>query len=180
MSQRRRSENLSVKFVDGRIADWAFFVGDCFRMQLDIKLDRRMDTTANAEKKLRLGRSLEASEKISRSVWTEGTPPAYSFDRGHIFHEVNESQDDIRRSIVVILARPDPGALVEALSADESDIDATVVLESVAEEDRGGFVDYEILRFKNGVLIADGIGDAVKEKSSRTQTGFAELLRTGL
>lgn len=180
MSQRRRSEDFSVKFVDGQVADWAFHVGDCFRLQLDIKLDRRMDTAANVEKKARMGRSLEPSEKISRSVWTQGTPPAYSFDRGHVFHEVNESQDGMRRSIVILLARSDPGALVEAIGADESGIDASIVLESESEENRGGFVDYEILSFKNGVLIADGIGDAVKEKSSRTQTGFAELLRTGL
>ena len=180
MSSKRRTENLLVTFVDSRVEGWKFGVGDCFRMQLDICLDKRMDIEANLVKKNILGRKLEPSEKVLRSVWTQGTPPAYSFDRGHLFHEVEESLDGIRRSILVVLARPDPGALVETLRADESGAEVTVINESEREDTKNGFVDYEVLSYKCGRLIVDEAGFAIKEPSSRTQEGFAELLRTGV
>ena len=107
MSKRRRTENPPINFVNQRADDWAFAVGDCFRLQLDIRLEKRMETLANLEKKKNLGRALELSERVTRSTWTQGVPPAYSFDRGHIFHEVEESLEGVRRSIVVLLARPD-------------------------------------------------------------------------
>ena len=179
MSRKRRTENLSVTFV-GRQADgWVFAVGDCFRMQLDIRLDERMDTEANLEKTNRLGRKLEPSEKVKRSIWTQGTPPAYSFGRGHVFHEIEESQEGGRRSIVVLQARPDPGALVETQSTDETGAEVTVVTETEENSSKGGFVDYEIFIYRNGSLISDVEGFAVKEQSSRAQAGFADLLRTG-
>ena len=179
MSKKRRTETLSVTF-DTRQADgWAFAVGECFRMQLDIRLDERMEAEANLEKKNRLGRKLEPSEKVKRSVWTQGTPPAYSFGRGHVFHEVEESLEGVRRSIVVLLARPDPGALVETQSTNETGTEVTVVAETDEGSSKGGFVDYEILTYRNGRLLSDANGSAVKEQSSRTQAGFAELLRIG-
>ena len=180
MSKKRRTENLSVTFVSRQAGGWAFGVGDCFRMQLDIRLDERMNTEANLEKKNRLGRKLELSENVKRSVWTQGTPPAYSFGRGHVFHEVEESQEGVRRSIVVLLARPDPGALVETQSKDETGAEVTVVTETSDDDSKGGFVDYEILIHRNGSLVSDADGFAVKEQSCRTEGGFAELLRTGL
>ena len=179
MSQKRRTENLSVTFDNQQADGWVFAVGECFRMQLDIRLDERVDTEANLEKKNRLGRSLTPSEKVKRSVWTQGTPPAYSFGRGHIFHEVEESLEGVRRSIVVLLARPDPGALVERQSIDEAGTEVTVVTETDEGGSKGGFVDYEILTYRNGTLVSDADGSAVKEQSSRTQAGFAELLRVG-
>ena len=173
---KKRTETLSVTFVNRQAEGWAFGVGDCFRMQLDIRLDERMDMEENLEKKNRLGRKLEPSEKVKRLVWTQGTPPAYSFGRGHVFHEVEESQEGIRRSIVVLLARPDPGALIETQSTDETGAEVTVVIETRDEDSKGGFVDYEILIHRNGSLVSDAEGFAVKEQSSSTQTDFAELL----
>ena len=179
MSKRRRTEELSVRFVDRQAEGWSFGVGDCFRMQLDMRLDQRMDVAANKEKKERLGRPLSSSERVIRSVWTQGSPPAYSFDRGHIFHELESSNDRVRRSIVVLLAKPDPGALVEKEMTDESGAETTLVAETEDTDGKEGFVDYEVLKFKNGVLVVDKEGYAVKEQSSRTQAGFVELLRTG-
>ncbi len=179
MNKKRRSETLSIVFVNRQVDGWAFVVGDCFRMQLDIRLDARMDTEANLEKKKRLGRPLEPSEKVSRSVWTQGLPPAYSFDRGHVFHEIEESQEGVRRSVVVLLARPDPGALVETQSFDETGTEATVVTETDEDGGKGGFVDYEVISYRNGKLIANAEGFAIKEQSSRTQADFVALLRTG-
>lgn len=180
MSKKRRTEALSVAFVSGQADGWAFKVGDYFRTQLDIRLDERVDTEANLKKKNNLGRKLELSEKVKRSVWTQGTPPAYSFSRGHVFHEITESQQGVRRSIVVLLARPDPGALVETQSTDEREAEITVVTETKDDDSKSGFVDYEILIYRNGGLVSDAEGFAIKEQSSRTQAGFAELLRTGL
>ena len=179
MSQKRRTEGLSVNFVNRQAEGWKFGVGDCFCMQLDIRYEERMDTIANIAKKKILGRKLEPSEKIKRSVWTQGTPPAYSFDRGHMFHEVTESQEGIRRSIVIILARPDIGALRETQVVDESGVEATIVTETEEEGSGGGFVDYQVVGYKNGYLIANERNVVVKEQFSRTQAGFVELLRTG-
>ena len=179
MSRQRRTETLSVCFANREVEGWKFRVGDCFSMQLDIRLEDRMDTRANAEKKKRLGRNLEFSEKIKRRVWTQGVPPAYSFYRGHFFHEIEESQDGTRRSILIVLARPDVGALREIQVVDNEGFEVTVAVETDGESRGGGFVDYEIFGYKHGKLITDRSGFAIKEQSSRTQAGFAELLRTG-
>lgn len=179
MSKRRRTEEFSVRFLDRQVTGWSFSVGDCFRMQLDIRLDQRMDALANKKKKERLGRALSSSEKVIRSVWTQGSPPAYSFDRGHVFHEHESANDGIRRSVVVLLTKPDPGALVEKELTDESGTETTLVTEAEESDGREGFVDYEILEYKNGVLVINEEGHPIKEQSSRTQSGFVELLRTG-
>jgi hypothetical protein len=179
MSNRRRTENFSVRFVEQRAEGWAFYVGNFFRMQLDIRLDQRMDVIANKEKKERLGRPLTSGEKIIRAVWTQGDPPAYSFGRGHIFHEVGTSNDGIRRSIVVLLGKPDPGALVERETTDEAGSETTLVAETEEADGKEGFVDYEVLTYRDGVLVVNEEGHAIKEQSSRTQAGFVELLRTG-
>lgn len=179
MSRARRSETLLVEFVDGYAADWVFRVGDCFQMQLDIRLDKRIDKEANKLKEARLGRKLLDSEKIKRSVPTQGVPPAYSFDRGHIFHELKESDKGIRRSIVVLSSRPDPGALVETVEVGDDGEERTIVVEANSEVAASGFVDYEVLTYINGVLVTDEEGYAAKEQSSHTQSGFADLLRTG-
>ena len=179
MGNNPRTENLLVTFVNRQAIDWAFGVGDWFRMQLDIRLDVRMDTQANLEKKNRLGRRLESSEKITRSVWTQGSPPAYSFSRGHVFHEINESTEGIRRSLVVLLSRPDPGALIETERIDETGAESTIVTESEESAGKDGFVDYEVVSYRNGKLIADEDGFVIKEQSSRSQADFAKFLETG-
>lgn len=179
MSKRRRIEELSVNFVNQQVDGWTFVVGEFFRMQLDIRLDERMDVEKNIEKKKRLGRALGSNEKIKRSVWTQGTPSAYSFDRGHVFHEACESEDGVRRSVVVVLARPDPGALVEKQVSDEVGAEITIVAEVEEVSSKEGFIDYEILSYKSGILLVNEVGVAIKEQSSRTQSGFVEYLRTG-
>jgi hypothetical protein len=138
-----------------------------------------MDTEANKAKKELLGRALTAQEKVSRPVWTQGSPPAYSFGRGHIFHELEASSDGIRRSIVVRLARPDPGALLEQNASNDAGAEETQIAEADESDGKEGFVDFEILKYKNGVLIVNEEGYALKEQSSRTQAGFVEFLRTG-
>jgi hypothetical protein len=181
MSKKRRTEDLSVTFINRQVAGWAFAVGDCFRTQLDLRFEKRMDIEANTEKKNRLGRPLDPSEKASRFAWTQGVPPAYSFDRGHVFHEIEESHEGIRRSIIVLRAKPDPGALVEKAAVDESGDEITKVTESETDEDASnvGFVDYEVISYKAGKLITTSEGIAFKAHSSSTQAGFVELLRTG-
>lgn len=179
MSNQLRTERLSVIFENQYAVDWAFAVGDWFRAQLDILFDERMDTEANLVKKNKLGRRLELSEKVKRSVWTQGLPPAYSFGRGHVFHEVEESSERVRRSIVILLARSDPGALIEKQSTSETGTEVNLVNETETGSIKGGFVDYEILTFKYGSLESGADGLALRERSSRTQAGFVELLRTG-
>lgn len=180
--RNRRTEDLSVKFVNRQAEGWAFGVADAFRMNLDIKLDQRIDKEANKAKEVKLGRKLKANEKLTRRVWTQGSPPAYSFDRGHYFHEPPVchllSREDaaplLRRSIMVLRAKPDAGALVEANIPDaeaEGD-DATVVVESETEDVGGGWVDYEVLTHEAGKLVS-------REQFSSSQTTFAEVLRTG-
>lgn len=179
MIKKPRTAIFSFNFVNGLAEDWAFNVGDYFRMQLDIRLDQRMDTEANTKKKKLLGRSLKPSEKLTRLVWTQGVPPAYSFDRGHVFHERSISAGGVRRSIVVFLAHPDPGALTEVKGLDESGSDVTFVTESEDAGESKGFVDFEVLTYENGALRVGEDGFAVKQQSSLTQSAFVEFLRTG-
>ena len=56
MSKKRRTENLSVKFVNRQVEGWAFGVADAFRTQLDIRLDERIDKEGNKKKEAALGR----------------------------------------------------------------------------------------------------------------------------
>lgn len=179
MRKKRRIEKLSVKFSNGNADGWIFGVGDCFRTQLDIRLDERIDTAANKEKAERLGRKLKSSEKIKRRVWTQGEPPAYSFDRGHMFHELIESPEGMKRTIVVERARPDPGSLIERETSDDDGLETTVVTEDTSEETSEGFVDFYVLTYKNGAPMNNENGSAIKEQSSRSQAGFVKLLQSG-
>jgi hypothetical protein len=179
MAKKSRTEIFPLYFVDGWASDWVFNVGEFFRMQLDIRLDERMDTEANAEKKKLLGRSLKPSEKVTRLVWTQGAPPAYSFGRGHIFHERSASASGVRRLIVVLLARPDPGALTEVKGTDESGSEVTFISELEGAVESKGFVDFEVITYKNGALRVGQDGFAIKQQSSLTQAAFVELLQTG-
>ena len=182
MSKKRRTENLSVKFVNRQVEGWAFGVADAFRTQLDIRLDERIDKEGNKKKEAALGRKLEPSEKLKRRVWTQGDPPAYSFDRGHMFHEPPECHSLpwsmalplLKRTVTVLLAKPDAGALVEARTSDEQGEESTEVIEveTTADASGGGWVDYEIFTYENGALVG-------REKFSRSQAAFVALLRTG-
>lgn len=180
--RNRRTENISVNFVNRQAEGWAFGVADAFRMNLDIKLDQRIDKEGNKAKEAKLGRKLEPSEKLTRRVWTQGSPPAYSFGQGHYFHEPpvchlmawDQALALLRRSIMVLRAKPDAGALVEAQVPDaemEGD-ETTLVVESEAEDIGGGWVDYEVLTYEAGKLVN-------REQFSSSQTAFSETLRTG-
>lgn len=181
MSNRRRTEILNLNFRDGMAVGWAFGVVDAFRMNLDIRYDQRIDSAASKAKGLKLGRKLKPNEKVTRSVWTQGVPPAYSFARGHIFHDPptahtgvwSETLPILLRAIVILDAKPDSGALTEIATSDDSGDETTIVIESQPESDIDGWVDFEILYYEDGQLMG-------REKSSRSQTAFVELLRTGL
>jgi hypothetical protein len=183
MSRARRTENLDVTFVDGVAEGWVFGVVDAFRTQLDMRLEERVDKAASLAKELELGRKLTPREKVKRSAWTRGSPPAYAFERGHIFHDPPEhyvrSLGDLRplprRTLVVLDARADAGALVQ--KADETDVELEVAAaeSDISTDDRigGGWVDYELFHYDSA-----GAPFSV-ERSSRTQADFAKLLRTG-
>src|SRR5947209_1131129 len=87
---RRRTEQLGIEFVDGLASGWAFGLVEAFMLNLDIRLDQRIDPAASKAKEQALGRKLQPNEKVLRRVWTRGVPPAYSFSRGHMFHEPPE------------------------------------------------------------------------------------------
>ena len=87
MSRARRTETLNAEFVDGYAQGWCFGVHEAFRAPLDISLDTRMDRAANQELAERLGRKPTAAERITRTVYTQGNPPAYAFSRGQLMHE---------------------------------------------------------------------------------------------
>jgi hypothetical protein len=182
MTRSKRVEHLNPVFSNGMADQWVFGVADAFRVNLDIRYDARVDSVASKAKELRLGRKLQPNEKVKRYVWTQGAPPAYSFARGHIFHDPpiahRVSWDAVlpilRRSIVVLDARADPGALVEVHSDEESDSASLVVEEDhVKSDSRGpGWVDIEVLYYDGGQLVT-------KEKTTRTQSALVDMLRTG-
>lgn len=132
MSRARRTETLNADFVDGYARAWAFGVHEAFRAPLDISLDTRMDREANAALAERLGRKPTAAERIVRTVWTQGNPPAYAFSRGQLMHEPavvhtlpwEEALPLLQRSVLVLDAQPDagaqPAAVEEALRAGEA------------------------------------------------------------
>jgi hypothetical protein len=77
----------------------------------------------------------------------------------------------LRRTILILDAKADDGALSEILINIEDD-DATVRVESESASSDEGWVDFEVYHYSGGQLIS-------REKSSRTQAGFVEVLRTG-
>lgn len=183
MSNRRRTDTVNPSFDCGMAVGWTFGVADAFRINLDISYDKRIDSAASKTKELKLGRKLKPNEKVTKFVWTQGTPPAYSFARGHIFHDPpsahlgswSEALPTLRRSIVILDAKPDSGALAEMVTPDDRGDETTIVIESESESesDSNGWVDFEILHYKDGRLMG-------REKSSRSQSAFVQLLRTGL
>lgn len=176
---RRRTEQLEIEFVCGLARGWAFGVVDAFRTNLDIRLDQRIDSLASKAKEQTLGRKLLPNEKVLRRVWTGGTPPAYSFARGHMFHEPPEAHSlpwdqalrVLRRSIVVLDAQPDAGALLDVLPKDDED-ESSSVMEASGTSDKRGWVEIEIHYYEGGKFER-------KEKTVMFQSAFAELLRTG-
>lgn len=179
MANRKRTEEVTPSFENGMAKGWIFGVLEAFRINLDMTYDKRIDTKASKNKKLQLGRPLLPNEKIWRYVWTQGDPPAYSFARGHVFHDPPaahkssgiEYRDMLRRTIMILDARPDAGALKEVASLDDSETSIVELGEN--EIKTQGWVDFQVLTYKNGILIK-------KENSSKTQKDFVELLRTGV
>lgn len=179
MANKKRTEQVVPSFENGMAKNWVFGVLEAFRTNLDMTYDKRIDKKASKDKSLQLGRPLLSNEKIWRYVWTQGDPPAYSFARGHVFHDPPaahkssgiEYRDMLRRTITILDARPDAGALKEVASLDDSETSIVELGEN--EIKTQGWVDFQIFTYENGVLIK-------KENSSKTQKDFVELLRTGI
>lgn len=179
MVNKKRTEQVIPFFENGIAKGWVFGVLEAFRINLDMTYDKRIDTKASKDKKLQLGRPLMPTEKVWRYVWTQGDPPAYSFARGHVFHDPPaahkssgiEYRNMLRRTITILDARPDAGALKEVSSLDDAETSIVEINENAIKAQ--GWVDFQILTYENGVLVK-------KEESSRTQKDFVELLRTGI
>lgn len=206
MSRARRTETLNADFVDGHARDWAFGVHEAFRAPLDISLDTRMDRAANEALAKQLGRRLMPGERVMRTVWTQGNPPAYAFSRGQLMHEPaivhtlpwQEALPLLRRSVMVLDAKPDEGALPEALEeairADDEvddtgprkaettvaqtppDTDTARIHAPEAAPDSGtspaGWVAFALYHYENGQI-------ARREEHRLSQADFANLLRYG-
>jgi hypothetical protein len=177
--KKRRTEDVGVQFLSGYAEGWAFGVSDAFRLNLDIRLDQRIDSERSKTKARALGRKLQPSEKVTRSVWTEGSPPSYSFARGHMFHQPpsahtlpwDEALKVLRRTVTVIDSRPDAGALIEVFPQDE-ETEGTSIAESDEPSDSTGWVEVEIHYYEGGKW-------ARKEKTVFYQSAFVKFLRTG-
>lgn len=180
-SRRRRTETLNVSFKNGLADGFMFGVPDVFRMNFDIRLDQRVDIEASKQKERRSGRKLMHGEKVMRTVWTQGNPPAYSFDRGHMFYEPPGAHQvgwggalpNLRRCVSVLRAKPDAGALQRSLDLNES----VEIVSTISESESGsanakGWVDFELLVYKDGVVTE-------RMKHSMSQALFVEFLRTG-
>lgn len=179
ITRARRSEVLNVEFVGGLAKGWTFGVVDAFRPQLDIRLDDRVDKEGEAEKRKQLGRPLKHDERVFRRVWTQGDPPAYGFERGHVFHFPAEchlqtpkvGRPKTVKTIIVLEARADAGALSPNVGGEGAAVAKTTQPEIA--HTGGGWVDYELFEY-------DESGRPVSVlKSSLTQTAFVQLLRTG-
>lgn len=175
-----RTEELGINFSNGFADGWAFDVSEAFKQNLDISLIERIDKAKNTEKQRQLGRKLEKHEKIKKTVWTRGNPPAYSFAEGHIFYDPpgvrsmiwGDALKVLRRTVQVMRATPDPGALIMPGTIDEDDAEAT---EPMTAPDTGGpgLVAFEVLYYQSGEITRSEI----KELSQRD---FADFLWMGV
>ena len=183
MSRARRTETLNAEFVDGYAQGWCFGVHEAFRAPLDISLDTRMDRAANQELAERLGRKPTAAERITRTVYTQGNPPAYAFSRGQLMHEpaIVHALPRLCRSVMVLDAQPDAGALPEALE-EASQTDEALDDEPPSTPDDGtdaasgtasGWVDIELYHYHQGRISR-------RERHRLSQAGFVQLLKDGV
>lgn len=208
MSRARRTESLNADFVDGYAHAWAFGVHEAFRAPLDISLDTRIDREANAALAERLGRKPTAAERIVRTVWTQGNPPAYAFSRGQLMHEPavvhtlpwEEALPLLQRSVLVLDAQPDagaqPAAVEEALRAGEAAaVDAagtgtTGAPATATDATATGSTDADEKEASTGAPHGSGWvefalfhhknGQIVRREEHRlSQEAFVELLRLG-
>ena len=179
MSRARRTETLNAEFVDGYAQGWCFGVHEAFRAPLDISLDTRMDRAANQELAERLGRKPTAAERITRTVYTQGNPPAYAFSRGQLMHEPaivhtlpwQEALPRLRRSVMVLDAQPDAGALPEAL--EEASQTDEALDDEAASGTASGWVDIELYHYDQGRISR-------RERHRLSQAGFVQLLKDGV
>ena len=193
MSRARRTETLNADFADGHARDWAFGVHEAFRAPLDISLDTRMDRAANEALAKQLGRRLMPGERVMRTVWTQGNPPAYAFSRGQLMHEPaivhtlpwQEALPLLRRSVMVLDAKPDEGALPEALEeAVRADPDEAAGngMPHAANDTSGpapdtgttpaGWVAFALYHYEGGQIVR-------REEHRLSQADFVNLLRYG-
>lgn len=181
MSKRRRTESPNAVFEQGYAQGWRFGVPEAFRACLDISLDLRADKAANEALAASLGRKPDASERIVRPVWTQGSPPAYAFGRGNMLHEPAhahtlpwaEALPILSRSIVVLDARADDEAAPETVDdpCDQANDDACKC-DRDGGAARGGWVEFELYHYDNGQIRH-------KENRRMSQAGFVQLLQFG-
>lgn len=177
---RRRTEALNAEFVNGYAAGWHFGVHEAFRANLDITLDTRVDRAANEELAAKLGRKPTATERISRQIWTQGSPPAYSFGRGHMMHapaEVHrmpwsDALEQVSQSIRVIDAAADEGTATLPPDRDEDDAQLIADGNSLPENHGPGWVEFEMYHYDKGRIVR-------KENHRLSQADFVQLLKTG-
>ncbi|MDO5057513.1 MAG: hypothetical protein Q4E06_09340 [Lautropia sp.] len=177
---RRRTETLNADFVDGYAAHWCFGVHEAFRANLDISLDTRVDRAANEALADKLGRRPTAAERITREVWTQGSPPAYAFARGHLLHEPvaahrlpwAEALPLLRRTILVTDAQPDEGTVMGPPPDDDALPAADDGTTSDSAHGGPGWVEFDLLHYDNGTMVR-------KEAHRLSQQDFVQLLQTG-
>lgn len=191
MSKRRRTESPNAVFEEGYARGWAFGVPEAFRASLDISLDMRADKAANEALAESLGRKPTAAERVMRPIWTQGSPPAYSFSRGSMLHEPAqahtlpwaEALPILTRSVVVLDAKPDgeassagsspaPGSDTAPAAGDAASDTAPSPESEPAITNGNGWVEFELYHYENGSVTH-------KENRRLSQQAFVRLLQTG-
>jgi hypothetical protein len=174
-----RTEEIGIIFKYGVADGLVFDVTEAFKESFDITYTRRIDKAKNAEKQKALGRKLEPNEKIFKRVLTRGDPPAYSFSEGYTFYEPagvramkwGDALKVLRRTVQVIKAIPDPGAILTSKVADG---EISLPEEPITAPETGGpgWVAFEICYYQSGKIEK-------REIRELSQHDFAEFLRTG-
>jgi len=179
--KRKRTEDVDIEFENGCAKDWAFDVSEEFRPALDIAYMQRADKKANAALKAKLGRPLLETEKTWRLVWTRGEPPAYAFNEGDIFYDPaglramnwDEALPLLRRTVKIIQANPDLGALPPISNEENTAIQDLEQLEQPEPGKGSGWVKYRVFYYEKGEIVKQDVHDL-------RQCEFAEFLRTGI
>jgi hypothetical protein len=139
--------------VDG----WVFGVPEAFRDQLDIVYSNLVD----ADKSHDLRRKQPRNEDdlplptVYRMAWTQGKPPLFSFDVGHIFYDPISARKMVWADALKVLRR------------------TVQVTEARSDElPKSGWVKVKISYFDNGKIIST-------DNYNMSQSELVAFLRTG-
>lgn len=152
----KRTEHFNIIFKDGIVDGWVLGVPEAFRDQLDIKYSKLVDNEESYNLRRKQPRNEDTPlPTIYRMAWTQGVPPLYSFNVGHVFYDPpcarNMAWDDalrgLRRSVQVTEARID-------------------------ELPKSGWVKLKIWNFHDGKCISS-------QNYNMPQVEFVAFLRTG-